>query len=97
MTNYRFTSPALVELREATLRYEEQQKGLGAEFLGEIDATVDRILRFPRTWHPLSVRTRRCRSHRFPFGLLYQIRPDEILITAVMDLRRDPQRWRALL
>jgi len=48
MTNYRFTSPALVELREATLRYEEQQKGLGAEFLGEIDATVDRILRFPR-------------------------------------------------
>ena len=46
MTNYRFTFPALVELREATLRYEEQQKGLGAEFLGEIDATVDRILVF---------------------------------------------------
>jgi hypothetical protein len=28
---------------------------------------------------------------------LYQVRRDEILITAVMDLRRDPQRWQGLV
>ena len=33
----------------------------------------------------------------FPFGLIYQIRTDEILITLVMDLRRDPTRWKDLL
>lgn len=93
MTKYRFTSAALSELREATLYYEENESGLGLRFLDEIDAAVDRILRFPHAWHSVSARSRRCRTHRFPFGLLYQVRPDEILITAVMDLRRDPRRW----
>ena len=97
MTNYRFTSAALTELKEATLYYEEKEDRLGAVFLDEVDAAVKRILRQPRAWHPMSARTRRCRTHRFPFGLLYQIRSDEILITAVMDLRRDPRRWKRLL
>ena len=95
--NYRFTSAALTELKQATLFYEGRENGLGAAFLDEIDAAVERILRFPHAWHPVSPRTRRCRTHRFPFGLLYQIRSEEILITAVMDLRRDPQRWRELI
>ena len=97
MTKYRFTSAALSELREATLYYEEKENGLGNAFLDEVDATVERILRFSQAWHPISARTRRCRTHRFPFGILYQIRSDEILITAVMDLRRDPRRWKELL
>jgi plasmid stabilization system protein ParE len=97
MTKYRFTSAALSELKEATLYYEQKENGLGTAFLDEIDATVERIQRFPHAWHTVSPRTRRCRTHRFPFGLLFQIRPDEILITAVMDLRRDPGRWRDLL
>jgi len=94
MTKYRFTSAALFELKESALYYEQKENGLGTIFLNEIDATVERILRFPRSWHPMSARTRRCRTHRFPFGLLYQVRSNEILITAVMDLRCDPKRWR---
>jgi toxin ParE2 len=97
MTPYRFTSSALSELKDATLYYEQKENGLGTAFLDEIDATVERILRFPHAWHTMSARTRRCRTHRFPFGLLYQIRPNEILVIAVMDLRRDPQQWRELL
>ena len=97
MTGYRFISPALVELKQATLHYEEMENGLGGIFLDEVDATVGRILANPRAWHPLSPRTRRCRTHRFPFGLFYQIRSDEILITSVMDLRRDPISWKHLL
>jgi plasmid stabilization system protein ParE len=97
MTKYRLTSAALSELREAALYYERTEPGLGLKFLGEIDETIERILRFPRAWHPVSARSRRCRTHRFPFGILYQVRSDEILITAVMDLRRDPRRWRDLV
>ena len=97
MKAYRFTSAALSELREATLYYEERENGLGRVFLDEGDSTVERILANPRAWHPLSSRTRRCRTHRFPFGLIYQIRSDEILITSVMNLHRDPTRWRHLL
>jgi plasmid stabilization system protein ParE len=97
MTKYRLPSAALSELREATLYYERQEKGLGLKFLDEIDDSINRIRRFPYAWHPVSSRSRRCRTHRFPFGLLYQVRRDEILITAVMDLRRDPVRWRDIL
>jgi hypothetical protein len=97
MTRYRFTSSALTELKQATLNYEEKESGLGGILLDEVDATVTRILANPNAWHPLSRRTRRCRTHRFPFGLIYQIRPDEILILSVMDLRRDPTSWKHLL
>ncbi len=97
MTRYRFTSSALTELRQATLYYEQRENGLGAAFLNEIEATLNRILKYPGAWHQLSSRTRRCRTHRFPFGLIYQIRTDEILITSVMDLRRDPESWKDLL
>jgi plasmid stabilization system protein ParE len=97
MTPYRFTSAALSELKRATLYYEQVENGLGASFLDEIEATVERIRKNPSAWHRLSARTRRCRTRRFPFGLLYQIRANEILLTAVMDLRRDPERWTELL
>ena len=94
---YGFTSAALTELRQATLYYENRENGLGTTFLNEIEATLSRILRHPSAWHPLSARTRRCRTHRFPFGLIYQIRTDEILITSVMDLGSDPESWKDLL
>src|SRR5262245_32577015 len=97
MTQYRFTSSALTELRRAIFYYEQRENGLGTALLNEIEATLDRILLNPAAWHQLSPRTRRCRTHRFPFGLIYQIRSDEILITSVMDLRRDPARWKDLL
>ena len=97
MTHYRFTSSALAELNQATLHYEEKENGLGGIFLDEVAATVARILTNPNAWHPLSPRTRRCRTHRFPFGLIYQIRSNEILVLSVMDLRRDPTSWKHFL
>ncbi len=97
MTAFRFTSSALTEAKEAARHYQQHDNELGRIFLDEVDATVTRILANPHAWHPLSQRTRRCRTHRFPFGLIYQIRPNEILIVAVMDLRRDPSSWKHLL
>jgi plasmid stabilization system protein ParE len=97
MTRYRFTSLARTELRRATHYYEQRENGLGTTFLKEIDAALNRVLQNPTAWHQLSPRTRRCRTHRFPFGLIYQIRINEILIVSVMDLRRDPESWKDLL
>ena len=96
MTPYRFTASALTELTRATLYYEQRENGLGTAFLNEIEATLNRILQYPTAWHQLSPRLRRCRTHRFPFGLIYQVRTDEILITSVMDLRRNPASWQEL-
>ena len=93
----RFTSTAELELKEAMEFYQSAQAGLGADFLAEVQATTQLIESFPLAWTALSPRTRRCRTHRFPYGLFYQVRRDEILIVAVMDLRRDPKRWEQYL
>ncbi len=93
----RFISPAEWEFKEAMEYYEAAEKGLGAAFLAEVEAAVKLIESHPLAWTPLSARTRRCRTHRFPFGLIYQVRSDEILIVSVMDLRRDPKRWEQYL
>jgi hypothetical protein len=89
----RFTSIAELELKEAMEFYETKQAGLGAEFLATVEAATQLIETHPLAWMALSPRTRRCRTHRFPYGLFYQIRESEILIVSVMDLRRDPKRW----
>lgn len=90
---YRFLSPALAELEQAAAFYEAQQPGLGADLLAEVDQATRRILAYPHAWAPLSPRTRRCRTHRFPFGVIYQVRPEGILIVSIMHLHRHPGTW----
>jgi plasmid stabilization system protein ParE len=89
----RILSCAEQELAEAVDYYNEQCPGLGFEFAAEVKSTLNRILSFPEAWPPLSSRTRRCLTDRFPYGVLYQVRQDHILVTAVMHLKRDPKRW----
>jgi hypothetical protein len=95
--NVRFLSTAETELQEAIEFYEAAENGLGARSLAEVEAAVERVIRHPQAWAPVSPRTRRCRTSRFPYGLFYQVRNDEIPIVSVMDLRRDPKRWEAFL
>jgi plasmid stabilization system protein ParE len=97
MTQYRFTSAAFTELRQATLYYEQRENGLGLAFLNEIEATLNRILQHPTAWHQLSSRTRRCRTHRFPFGLIYQIRTDEILVISYGPTSRSREMERSAI
>jgi plasmid stabilization system protein ParE len=89
----RLASAAEIELQEAFEFYEAAEQGLGARFMDEVEAALARIEAHPLAWTPLSPRTRRCRTHRFPYGLFYQVRDDEIVVLSVMDLRRDPKRW----
>lgn len=93
----RLVSTAELELKEALEFYESSRAGLGVEFLQEVEAATKLIEAFPLAWLSLSPRTRRCRIHRFPYGLFYQVRDNEILIVSVMDLRRDPKNWEQYL
>jgi hypothetical protein len=47
----------------------------------------------PTGWHPLSSHTRRCRLRRFPYGVIYNIDQDVILVVAVTHLHRRPAYW----
>ena len=90
MMNWSFLAPARDELEEAARFYDRRRAGLGDEFVEEVERTIKRILDHPKAWHSLSPRTRRCRTRRFAYGVVYQIRGDEILIVAIMHLKRRP-------
>ena len=92
-----FLDPADAEFIAAIAYYNLQSEGLGYEFAAEIKRTIERILQFPNAWVPLSKRTRRCRTNRFPYGLIYQIRRNTILIVAVQNLHKHPDSWKSKL
>lgn len=86
---------AEAELAEAVSYYNEQSEGLGYELAAEVKQTIARILQFPDAWTRLSTRTRRCRTKRFPYGVVYQVRGEVVLIVAVMHLWRHPDTWKS--
>lgn len=90
----RFLEIAQIELDEAIEYYNHETPGLGEEFLAEVLNTLDRIGSFPEAWHPCSKRTRRCQTRRFPYGIIYQIRKEEILVVAIANLHRKPHYWK---
>ncbi|GKT10532.1 type II toxin-antitoxin system RelE/ParE family toxin [Desulforhabdus sp. TSK] len=91
---YRFAPEAEAELNEAVNYYEECQDGLGLAFAGEVHAAIENICRFPLAWSPFSKNTRRCLLKRFPYGVVYQPKDDQIIVIAVMHLNRKPNYWR---
>jgi hypothetical protein len=92
-----FLDPANVEFVDAIAYYNLQSEGLGYEFAVEVKRSISRILQYPEAWASLSRRTRRCRTNRFPYGLIYQIRDELILVIAVQNLHKDPESWKSRL
>lgn len=89
-----FLAPARAEFVEAVAYYESQKQGLGSQFAEEVKHTIQRILQYPEAWSPISKRTRRCRTNKFPYGVIYQVRGDVLLIVAVMHFHREPRTWK---
>ena len=93
----KFLAPAQAEFMESVAYYQSQKQGLGSQFAEEVKRTIQRIVQYPEAWSPISKRTRCCRTHRFPYGVIYQARGDIVLIVAVMHLHREPTTWRGRL
>ncbi len=89
-----FLDAAKAELEEAVSSYEHERKGLGEGFALEAEDALARILQFPHAWSALSKNVRRCRLNRFPYGIVYSLQNEEILIVAVMHLHRKPGYWK---
>ncbi len=92
--NVRFFTIAEIELTEAIAFYNYQSSGLGDEFLFEILDVIKRIQQFPHAWGNISKRARRCKTKKFPYGVIYHLSKEEILIVAIAHLHREPEYWK---
>ncbi|QWF70798.1 type II toxin-antitoxin system RelE/ParE family toxin [Methylomonas paludis] len=91
--NIEFIDEAQSELHEAFCWYEAQQKQLGVQFLNEFDAAIRRLAAFPESYPLIGNNIRRCLINRFPYGILYGIDANKIIIIAVAHLHRKPSYW----
>ena len=81
------------ELNEAAQYYDLENPGLGASFLLEVDRCLQSIEDHPEAGVILRGVVRRRLLRRFPYALLYKIKPNSIRILAVMNLKRRPTYW----
>jgi plasmid stabilization system protein ParE len=89
----RYLSPAEWEMVQAARYYESQVPGLGYDFLSEIHRAVQGIEDNPESAPKVKGIIRRRIIGRFPYAILYQIDPSEIVILAIMHQHRDPDYW----
>ena len=94
--NSAFHPEAKAEFLAAVDFYNESAQGLGGEFAAEVNAAVELIEAFPKTWPEVAFEIHRCLVRRFPYALLYAIENDLIMIYAVMHTKRDPDYWVSL-
>ena len=92
-----FHPAALIEYSEAVQYYSERRAELAQAFINAGEGAVYRVRESPTRWQAIEGDIRRCLTRKFPYGILYTIEEDYILILAVMHCSREPSYWKARL
>ncbi len=77
--------------------YENQEPGLGEEFLRCIDACMQSIRRSPEMYQVVHESFRRGVVRRFPYVVFYEYSDTTVNIYAVFHCSQDPNKWRSRL
>lgn len=94
MKRVTFHPEAEAEMRAAAEFYETRRRGLGVDFIGEVERATQALVAYSRIGHRFSRRLRRVLVQRFPYGLLYRVDREWIFVVAVAHVRRRPGYWR---
>ena len=91
----RISEPASDELSEAVRWYEVRRPGLGEDFFNAVNATLGLVETSPEIGATVSAdgNTRRMLVVRFPYQVVYRLRPTELVVVAVAHMKRRPRYW----
>jgi len=85
---------AEIEINEAAGYYDRERPGLGEAFLAEVERAMENMVEHPEGAPRVAKTVRRKLLRRFPYGILYSVRPEEVRILAIMNQKRRPFYWR---
>jgi toxin ParE1/3/4 len=85
---------AEAEINEAADFYDLRSPGLGTVFIDEVQRVIKMISQFPEAATLIRGRARKVPLIKFPYSLVYSVRPDEIRLLAVAHQKRRPFYWR---
>ena len=77
------------DLQNAFDWYEDQLPGLGGEFREEFFYAYRKLQRDPLLYAVRFANIRRLNLERFPYGIFYVVKPDEIRVLAVLHGSRE--------
>jgi plasmid stabilization system protein ParE len=83
------------EVKEAHRWYEQQQAGLGDDFLTELERVYALIQATPQMHQVVYGVVRRALTRRFPYAVYYRVHTDRVEVVAVQHTRRDPSNWQS--
>lgn len=95
MKNIVFLFEAEQEMNAAATYYNRQEKGLGLDFLNEVDQCLHRIRNSPKRWLQIAENIHKYSVKRFPFYVIYRNDPYEICILAIAHQKRKWDYWKS--
>lgn len=91
---YEFHPEALQDYQEAVDWYARRGPALARRFITAVEDAVWRVAETPERWRIIEEDVRRCLTRVFPYGVLYTIEAEFVLIVAVMHCSREPGYWK---
>jgi plasmid stabilization system protein ParE len=89
----RLSHHAEAEVDEVHAWYNSHQVGLGEAFRAELGRTMEQIGDHPEMFAVVFDDIRRAIMRRFPYFLLYEVFPAEVVVFNVVHGARDPRLW----
>jgi toxin ParE1/3/4 len=84
---------AQADLAETQKWYEERATGLGRQFVEAVDDTLVSITNNPQAYPAVRNVVRRALTKRFPYGVLFLVEEDTVVVLAILHQARDPELW----
>jgi len=93
MYTLKFKPEVYNDIKVAYDWYESQRMGLGEDFLLTLEESYAKITRSPKIYQLIYKTVRRKLLRRFPYGVFFVLKNDEIIVIAIMHTRRKPKEW----
>ncbi|MSP73043.1 MAG: type II toxin-antitoxin system RelE/ParE family toxin [Myxococcales bacterium] len=87
---------AKADMHSAARWYAGQRSGLGQEFVDELDLVLRQVAENPFPFQLVHRDARRAVVHRYPYGVLYRVEEDAVVVFCVIQLHRDPTTSQSL-
>ena len=87
---------AETDITDSAIWYESRERGLGLELISEVRSAISRALKNPESFTRVRLRptVRRVLTRRFPYRIFFIVRPDAIVVFAVLHAARHDRVWK---
>ena len=86
---------AAAEIEAAYRWYERERSGLGEEFLQAVDDLAKTIAEYPERFPVIHRDIRRALLKRFPYGIFYRLKANQVIVVACFHSKRNPKKWQS--